>query len=67
LDADVFVSPTPPPSARKATESPWAPLVVPAFRALWIAQSVSNIGSWTQTVGAQWLLIGNSATLVTLV
>ncbi|MFF7987461.1 MFS transporter [Streptomyces sp. NPDC007901] len=28
---------------------------------------VSNIGSWMQTVGAQWLLIGDSAALVTLV
>ncbi|WP_442818883.1 MFS transporter [Streptomyces sp. NBC_01235] len=28
---------------------------------------VSNIGSWMQTVGAQWLLIGDNAALVTLV
>ncbi|MCX4767209.1 MFS transporter [Streptomyces sp. NBC_01275] len=47
--------------------SAWAPLAAPLFRALWIAQFVSNIGSWMQTVGAQWLLIGHGATLVTLV
>jgi MFS family permease len=34
-----------------------APLTVPAFRALWIAALISNIGSWMQTVGAQWFLV----------
>lgn len=47
--------------------SAWAPLAARVFRALWIAQLVSNIGSWMQTVGAQWLLIGHDAALVTLV
>ncbi|WP_234439538.1 MULTISPECIES: MFS transporter [Streptomyces] len=37
------------------------------FRALWIAQLVSNVGSWMQMVGAQWLLIGHDPALVTLV
>ncbi len=37
----------------------WAPLAISAFRALWIAQLVSNVGTWMQTVGAQWLLINN--------
>ncbi|WP_433605332.1 MFS transporter [Dactylosporangium sp. CA-139114] len=37
--------------------SVWAPLRVPTFRALWIALLVSNIGTWMQTVGAQWLLV----------
>src|ERR1700733_5337409 len=37
--------------------SPWAPLRHAAFRTLWIASFVSNIGTWMQTVGAQWLLI----------
>jgi MFS family permease len=36
----------------------WAPLRHPLYRALWIAQFVSNIGTWMQTVGAQWL-VGN--------
>jgi len=35
----------------------WAPLRNGVFRALWIAVLVSNIGTWMQTVGAQWLLI----------
>ncbi|WP_413754008.1 MFS transporter [Streptomyces sp. R-74717] len=49
------------------SDSAWAPLAARVFRALWIAQLVSNIGSWMQTVGAQWLLIGHDAALVTLV
>ncbi|WP_225823508.1 MFS transporter [Streptomyces naphthomycinicus] len=59
-------SPAPSP-APAATDSPWAPLAARVFRALWIAQLVSNIGSWMQTVGAQWLLVGHGAALVTLV
>ncbi|GGS69354.1 MFS transporter [Streptomyces griseoviridis] len=47
--------------------SAWAPLAARVFRALWIAQLVSNTGTWMQTVGAQWLLVGHSASLVTLV
>ena len=40
-----------------------------AFRALWIAQLFSMVGTWMQTVGAQWLLVDepNAATLVGLV
>ncbi|MCS0600032.1 MFS transporter [Streptomyces sp. LP11] len=49
------------------TDSPWAPLAGRVFRALWIAQLVSNTGSWMQTVGAQWLLVGHGAAVVTLV
>ena len=49
--------------------SAWAPLRVAAFRALWIAQLFSLIGTWMQTVGAQWLLVDepDAATLVGLV
>jgi MFS family permease len=50
-------------------ESTWAPLRNGVFRALWIAVLVSNIGSWMQTVGAQWLLVHqpNASILVSLV
>ena len=34
----------------------WAPLRERSFRAMWLAQFGSNIGSWMQTVGAQWLM-----------
>jgi MFS family permease len=40
-----------------------------AFRTLWIAALVSNVGEWMQTVGARWLLVHDShaAILVSLV
>jgi hypothetical protein len=40
-----------------ATTSAWAPFRQRWFAAMWSAQFVSNIGSWTQTVGAQWLML----------
>ena len=53
---------------RGSPVSAWAPLsLFPVFRALWIAQFVSNVGTWMQTVGAQWLLIDESPLLVSLV
>ena len=50
-------------------DSIWAPLRVGIFRALWIAVLVSNIGTWMQTVGAQWLLVDqpHASILVALV
>jgi MFS family permease len=47
--------------------SPWAPLANTRFRILWVAQFVSGIGTWMQTVGAQWLLLDDGPTLVALV
>lgn len=48
--------------------SAWAPIrYYPIFRALWIAQFASNVGTWMQTVGAQWLLVDSSPLLVSLV
>ena len=49
--------------------SPWAPLHRRIYRMLFIAQLGSNIGTWMQTVAAQWLLVGrpDSATFVSLV
>src|SRR4029450_1941042 len=49
--------------------SPWAPLANRAFRWLWLGVFISYIGTWMQTVGAQWLLVDepNAATLVSLV
>ena len=37
--------------------SPFGPLRVKLFRALWTASLISSIGGWMQTVGAQWFLI----------
>ncbi|MEO5744278.1 MAG: MFS transporter [Terracoccus sp.] len=55
--------------APAAPRSALAPLRLPVFRWLWIAAVVSNIGSWMQTVGAQWFLVDNqsSPTVIALV
>jgi MFS family permease len=40
-----------------AAVSPWAPLSGRVFRTLWLAVLASNVGTWMQTVGAQWLVV----------
>lgn len=52
-----------------AATSATAPLRIAVFRWLWIGALVSNIGTWMQTVGAQWLLVREpgAAALVSLV
>jgi MFS family permease len=37
--------------------SAWAPLGSRVYRALFLAQLASNIGTWMQTVAAQWFLV----------
>jgi len=39
-----------------ASGSGWAPLRSPAFARFWTAQFTSNVGSWMQTVAAQWVM-----------
>jgi MFS family permease len=52
-----------------SASSAWAPLRIGVFRTLWIAALVSNVGTWMQTVGAQWLVVhdAHAAILVALV
>ena len=52
-----------------AAPAAWAPLRIAVYRSLWLALLTANIGTWMQTVGAQWLLIDepNAATLVATV
>jgi predicted MFS family arabinose efflux permease len=59
--------PAPRPTARDL--GAWAPLRDRVFRAIWIAALVSNLGTWMQTVGAQWLLVDEprASVLVALV
>jgi MFS family permease len=54
---------------RTKSESAWAPFRHRTFAAMWAAQFVSNVGSWMQTVGAQWLMLTltSSATLLGLI
>ena len=49
--------------------SPWAPLRQRMFAALWAGVLISGMGTWMQTVGAQWLLVNtpNSDAVVALV
>jgi MFS family permease len=49
-------------STAPAAVSAWAPLRLATFRNLWLAVLASNIGTWMQTVGAQWLLVEQSGT-----
>ncbi|HUA03269.1 MAG TPA: MFS transporter [Solirubrobacteraceae bacterium] len=53
-------------TSRTRAESGWSPLRYPAFRRWWLAQLTSNVGSWMQTVAAQWLMLSltTSAVLV---
>jgi MFS family permease len=54
---------------RQATSATWAPLRLTVFRWLWLASLVSNVGTWMETVGAQWFLVhaAHAAILVSLV
>jgi MFS family permease len=56
-------------SQAKVSSSTWAPLASKTFAALWVAMMVSNLGTWMQTVGAQWMLVtqSNASVLVSLV
>jgi MFS family permease len=49
--------------------SVWAPLRNPIYRNLFVASFVSNIGTWMQSVAAQWFLVEkhSSDTVVALV
>src|SRR5580692_4770625 len=54
----------PDPSIRAANPAPvsaWAPLAIPAFRALWIAGLVSDLGASMQGVGEGWLMTSLTA------
>jgi MFS family permease len=56
-------------SATPTAGSAWAPFRHRMFAAMWGAQFTSNVGSWMQTVAAQWLMLTltSSAVYVTLV
>lgn len=59
------------PAPSPATTAPgggsgWAPLRAAAFRRLWLAQFTSNVGSWMQTVAAQWAMVSLTSSAVLL-
>ncbi len=41
---------------RAVHASVWSPLLVPVFRALWMASLAANLGVWMQNVGGVWLM-----------
>jgi MFS family permease len=55
--------------ATSSRHSVWSSLAYTWFRWLWIANCVSNIGTWMQNAGAAWLMVtlAPSALLVALV
>ncbi len=57
------------PDPAAAQASAWSPFRHRLYAAMWGAQFVSNIGSWMQTVAAQWLMLTltSSAAYVALV
>src|SRR3954451_15658873 len=59
-------APVPPPAV---PISAWAPLRIRLYRMLWIAQLASNVGTWMQMVGAQWLMgsLSSNPLLVALI
>ena len=52
-DAPVATEPGAPSDADR---SGWSPLRFTAFRRWWLANLTSNIGSWMQTIAAQWVM-----------
>jgi MFS family permease len=56
-------------AAAKAVVSAWHPLRIPLFRHLLIADLVSDIGTFMQTVGAAWLMttLTRSTTYIALI
>jgi MFS family permease len=52
----IQAKPSLPPGQAAMAASTWAPLAIPAFRALWIAGLVSDVGAWMHGVGEGWLM-----------
>lgn len=55
--------------AMRSGASAWSPLRHQAFRAIWLAGLISNIGLWMQNVGAAWLMtsLTDAAIMVALI
>lgn len=68
-DSNSKVSVTTPATSSPGETGAWAPLRNQVYRSLWIAALISHMGTWMQTVGAQWLLVDEprASALVALV
>lgn len=47
---------SPPPAPPSAPTSVWSPLRFPLFRVMWVAMTISNIGTWMNEVAVTWLM-----------
>lgn len=47
--------------ARQQRQGTWAPLAIPAFRIIWIANLFANLGVWAQSVAAAWVVTSSQA------
>jgi MFS family permease/quinol monooxygenase YgiN len=56
-------TPAPP---KPASAGGWAPMRYADFRRLWVAQFTSNVGSWMQTVAAQWVMVSLTSSALLL-
>jgi len=52
---------TPAPAARAEAISLWRPLRTPIFRQLLLADVVSDVGTFMQSVGSAWLMVSLGA------
>jgi hypothetical protein len=44
------------PQAQIPAAAAWSPLAVPAFRMIWVAVLITNIGGWMASVATAWLM-----------
>ena len=44
------------PEAQVPVAAAWSPLAVPAFRTVWVAVLITNIGGWMASVATAWLM-----------
>jgi len=44
------------PQAQVPAAAAWSPLAVPAFRMIWVAVLITNIGGWMASVATAWLM-----------
>lgn len=44
------------PTQQLANNNVWSPLAIPLYRAMWIAITASNVGTWMNEVGVTWMM-----------
>ncbi len=44
------------PAQQPASNNVWSPLAIPLYRAMWVAITASNVGTWMNEVGVTWMM-----------